>query len=574
MSDQFVSVSTVMAVALAVGFAALLMLGITNRKHDVFISYRRQGGATIARLIKAEYEKRSYSVFLDVADLDQGRFDSVISAQIKGAPSFLLILSETALHSTGQPNDWLLQEVREAIDKRRNIVPLLLPGFRYPTDLPPKLESLPRYQSYEFNHALFDETIGKLVAAIRPYGRRSSRAVVLKASAACVGAGLLLALANIRDPDLIGDALGAREEWVRVEVRDSLRNPIKADVWKDIFWTEGANGWHKGWLAGVRSWDPRQGILLYTDNVNDAWEDVTSSVGVVGPITSLEFLHERFFPDGDLEHQDGVLAAYSGIYRIKYKRGSFLVNRVDWRPFNPAPPANANFERLAFIGHEIYAAGWAGIQHWTKAENRWRHEFVAPREIRSIFTDRTPDDPEVWAVGRGGDAKSTDRGAIYRLIDPVNRTWRQETLPLDELGVGPNDAFSDITLLDRNTVVVVGDKGLIIRGLRDSAATTWKWQRIDSRTNENLLGIYFVRERGTLWTIGEQGAILRGRQNGTSWRVLLRVDMPDKSEPKLTRIRFHGSNVGWIVGRNVLLRYVRTETWFGRLSETFSASIR
>jgi len=572
MSDQIVNVA--IAAAFAVAFVGLLILTLTNRRHDVFISYRRQGGATIARLIKAEFEKRSYRVFLDVADLDRGRFDRVISARIRQTPSFLMILSEGALNSTSQPTDWLLQEVREAIHRRRNIVPLLLPGFHYPANLPPELESLRLLQSYEFNHTLFDGTVGKLVAAVRRYGRRSRRAVVLKSSMSCVGMGLLLAFASLGDPDLIHDVLGAREEWAPVEIRDSLGNPIRADLWKDIFWTASPNGWHKGWLAGVRSWDPRRGILLYTDNLNDSWEDVTNSVGEVGPITSLEFLHSRFFADGDAERQDGVLAAYSGIYRIRYKQGSFLVNRNNWEPFTPAPPANANFERLAFIGHDIYAAGWAGIQHWTRADNGWRHELTTPREIRSIVTGGTPDRPEVWAVGRGGDSKSNNRGAIYRLVDPANRAWVQEALPLDALGVRENDAFSDIALLDPNTVVVVGDSGLIIRGRREGAADPWKWQRIESRTSENLMGVHFVRDRGTLWAVGEQGVILRGRRNGTSWRVFFHVDLADKSEPKLARIRFHGSNVGWIVGRNVLLRYVRTESWFSRLYEALAAPVR
>jgi hypothetical protein len=136
--------------------------------YDVFISYRREGGAPEARLIKTELERRRLKVFLDVSDLQRGHFDEVLLQRIAYAPNFLLVLSPGALDRCDAEDDWMRQEIRQALGTKRNIIPIVLPHFRFPAALPPDIAELPRHQAVEYSHTLFDATIGKIMIAINP----------------------------------------------------------------------------------------------------------------------------------------------------------------------------------------------------------------------------------------------------------------------------------------------------------------------------------------------------------------------------------------------------------------------
>lgn len=80
--------------------------------YDIFISYRRQGGAHYARILKAELEKRGYldRVFLDYDELKDGRFDRRIMSAIDSAPVFIFILLPGALERCADENDWVRYE--------------------------------------------------------------------------------------------------------------------------------------------------------------------------------------------------------------------------------------------------------------------------------------------------------------------------------------------------------------------------------------------------------------------------------------------------------------------------------
>lgn len=96
-----------------------------NKKYDVFISYRREGGDRYARNIQLELEKQ-YKVFLDFDELKDGVFDERIMKAIKEAPVFLLILSKGALDRCVNENDWVRQEIMYAAKCHAHIVPITI----------------------------------------------------------------------------------------------------------------------------------------------------------------------------------------------------------------------------------------------------------------------------------------------------------------------------------------------------------------------------------------------------------------------------------------------------------------
>jgi hypothetical protein len=72
---------------------------------DVFISYRRDSGSETAQLIKHKLDAKGKRVFLDVANLGTGHFDSAPLDRIAEADNFILILSQGYLDRCTDPND-------------------------------------------------------------------------------------------------------------------------------------------------------------------------------------------------------------------------------------------------------------------------------------------------------------------------------------------------------------------------------------------------------------------------------------------------------------------------------------
>lgn len=121
---------------------------------SVFISYRRDGGADVARLIQSYLEGHGFRVFLDVDELGTGHFDAQILKQIENCEHFLMICSPGALERCSSPDDWVRREIAHAIQCSRKIVPVTLAGFRWPPkeSLPAEIAPFIGFNSFEYSH--------------------------------------------------------------------------------------------------------------------------------------------------------------------------------------------------------------------------------------------------------------------------------------------------------------------------------------------------------------------------------------------------------------------------------------
>lgn len=95
-----------------------------NSKYDIFISYRRDGGAQYARILQLMLSQRGYKVFLDYDELKDGVFGKKIKSAIKEAPVFLFVLSKNSLDRCKNENDWVREEILYAIEGGKKIVPV------------------------------------------------------------------------------------------------------------------------------------------------------------------------------------------------------------------------------------------------------------------------------------------------------------------------------------------------------------------------------------------------------------------------------------------------------------------
>lgn len=95
-----------------------------NNKYDIFISYRRVGGAQYARILQLMLIQRGYKVFLDYDELRDGTFSDRIKAAIKDAPVFMPVLSAGSMARCVNDNDWVGREILLAAQEGKHFVPI------------------------------------------------------------------------------------------------------------------------------------------------------------------------------------------------------------------------------------------------------------------------------------------------------------------------------------------------------------------------------------------------------------------------------------------------------------------
>ncbi|RPJ00842.1 MAG: toll/interleukin-1 receptor domain-containing protein [Chloroflexi bacterium] len=130
----------------------------------VFISYRRTN-TFHARAVHQALCSRGYDVFLDVESINSGAFEQVILAQIDARAHFVAILTPSALERCIDPNDMVRREIERAIDRQRNIVPLMFEGFNFRDSqqyLVDKLAVLPQYNGLNVPSDFFEEAMARL----------------------------------------------------------------------------------------------------------------------------------------------------------------------------------------------------------------------------------------------------------------------------------------------------------------------------------------------------------------------------------------------------------------------------
>jgi hypothetical protein len=140
--------------------------GMAMRNYDVFISYRRGTSAEAARLIRERLNQKEWRAFLDVDDLKKGYFDETLLTFIAEAPNFMIVLSPGSLDRCAQKGDWLCWEVAHALRTGRNIIPISMPSFEFPTDLPKEIDDLRRREAIEYHHTYFDAMMDRIIRSL------------------------------------------------------------------------------------------------------------------------------------------------------------------------------------------------------------------------------------------------------------------------------------------------------------------------------------------------------------------------------------------------------------------------
>uniref|UniRef100_N2BKL8 TIR domain-containing protein n=1 Tax=Eubacterium plexicaudatum ASF492 TaxID=1235802 RepID=N2BKL8_9FIRM len=134
---------------------------IFSKESDIFISYRSNGGKEFAGRLHDRLEKEGYHVFIDVKNLNSGKYREQIFSHIKQATDFLLILSPNALDFSKR-DDLFREEIEYALKLQKNIVLIKLENFEWPKQMSETIEYLKTCDSIPEDHRLFDQMITTL----------------------------------------------------------------------------------------------------------------------------------------------------------------------------------------------------------------------------------------------------------------------------------------------------------------------------------------------------------------------------------------------------------------------------
>lgn len=116
------------------------------KKYDIFISYRRNSYDS-ANLIATRLRTAGYTVFFDLESMRSGKFNEQLYNVIDNCKDFILVLPPDALERCVNEDDWVRLEILRAMDKGKNIIPVMLNGFEWPSPMPNGLEELSHYQA-------------------------------------------------------------------------------------------------------------------------------------------------------------------------------------------------------------------------------------------------------------------------------------------------------------------------------------------------------------------------------------------------------------------------------------------
>ena len=137
-------------------------------QYDIFISYKRKSLPT-ANNLYYRLTTRGYSTFFDLEEMGRDNFNVQLLSYIEHAKDVFVILEEGSLDGCMKDNwekeDWFCREVAYALEKQKNIIPVLIGGYKMPSaeKLPDKLKELSLKNAPEFSFSFFEEYLNKLI---------------------------------------------------------------------------------------------------------------------------------------------------------------------------------------------------------------------------------------------------------------------------------------------------------------------------------------------------------------------------------------------------------------------------
>ncbi|HEX2623133.1 MAG TPA: toll/interleukin-1 receptor domain-containing protein, partial [Phototrophicaceae bacterium] len=99
-----------------------------------------------------------YNVFLDLDNINEGRFKNTIVDAIYNCTYFIALLGHNSLDS-----EWVCREIRHALDFDRTIIPVLIDDYQLDErGLPDELKSLAAFNGPRLNAEFYEASLERL----------------------------------------------------------------------------------------------------------------------------------------------------------------------------------------------------------------------------------------------------------------------------------------------------------------------------------------------------------------------------------------------------------------------------
>ena len=139
-------------------------------KYDIFISYRRQGGAVKAELVKDELIKRGFResrIFLDTRSLTSGNYLETILSAVKESDNFVVVITKGCFEQLPTDSTWV-REIEYAIELHKNVVPLYFDGITgiKPDEIPSCIQKLAFENAVLYVHPYADASFDRLASRL------------------------------------------------------------------------------------------------------------------------------------------------------------------------------------------------------------------------------------------------------------------------------------------------------------------------------------------------------------------------------------------------------------------------
>lgn len=151
-----------------------------NNLPDVFISYRRKDSPGWAQSLHDQLSKSidRGEIFMDLHDIPPGTdFSQFLKDSLKQTRVVLVVIGKKWLKLTDSdgnprimnPDDWVRQEIRVALESGKKVIPVLVDGSDVPPAdaLPDDIRKLSRLNAVKLHPDFFQEGVDKLVKSIQ-----------------------------------------------------------------------------------------------------------------------------------------------------------------------------------------------------------------------------------------------------------------------------------------------------------------------------------------------------------------------------------------------------------------------
>ena len=137
-----------------------------EKKHDVFICYRRDPGLSNSMLLQAHMDMKRKSVFRDQDGLASGRFEDGLREAIRYSRHMVILLTPDFLsRCCSDEDDVVRQEIATALHCGTHIIPVMMEGFEWPkpAELSEDIRAVTGINAMSWSTEFFTAFIDKLI---------------------------------------------------------------------------------------------------------------------------------------------------------------------------------------------------------------------------------------------------------------------------------------------------------------------------------------------------------------------------------------------------------------------------